>query len=208
MKTETIAYCLQFTAESFQGKFTVTKNTPLVWRAALRDIPDDFGKAAVVQLCTSMEWPPSFGQIRQMAFNLAVGRVTPPSAFEAWEAVLQGRYDEIGSIGKRALDVIGGTHRIRTTESPSVDRAAFIRAYDDFSNRVRLEMAAIPEVKQLAEASKPAPPERLFPPPEDTDHAKLLGFTPATPETIRDAMKGLLSEHEARIMREVNSVKP
>lgn len=152
----------------------------------LRDLDDRYGKAAVLQLCGSCEFPPSISQIRQMALNLASGSVSPPSAWEAWETALQGRYEALGEIGKRALAAIGGAWALKKTGSPGVERSNFIRAYTEFLDRYRADRLAIPEVLQLAHGNAPAIPARV--PEQEHDHTQAPGFEPVTAEMVRDVI--------------------
>lgn len=154
----------------------------------LSDIENTKGQAAVVQLCGSCEFPPTISQIRAMALNLAQGRVAAPSAWEAWEMALQGHYDALGTIGKRALDVIGGSWAIKNTESPGVERSNFIKAYTEFMDRHRAELLAIPEVKQFAAASAQPDLPRLSQENTDHDHTQDPDFEPVTPEMIKNIL--------------------
>lgn len=167
----------------------------------MSDLDGRFAMAAVTHLCSSQDWPPSIAQIRKMSLYLSRGETSPPSPWEAWERAVNG--ESSTEIEKRCLTLVGGTWQVRRSENQEVLRSQFIKAYSEFMQRHDSEQCAIKEVKQLAEASKPAPPERMFPPPsQEYDHTKEPGFTGATPEMVRELMKGLLTPGEAEVLRE------
>jgi hypothetical protein len=167
----------------------------------MADLDGKFAMAAVTHLCSSQDWPPSIAQIRKMSLYLSRGETSPPSPWEAWERAVRG--ESSTDIEKRCLTLVGGTWQVKHSENQEVLRSQFIKAYSEFMHRHDSEQCAIKEVKQLAEASKPAPTERMFPPPShEYDHTRDPGFKRATPEEVRELMKGLLSEHESAILRE------
>ena len=99
----------------------------------------------------------------------------------------------VSQIRKMSLYLVGGTWQVRHSENQEVLRSQFLKAYAEFMQRHDSEQCAIKEVKQLAEASKPAPPERLFAPPDNTDHDHTQDddFTQVTPEMFREAIHDL-----------------
>lgn len=138
-----------------------------------------YGRAAVVQLCSSGEFPPTIAQIRSLAHDIGAGRLTAPSPWEAWEHVCDSDHAQsLTDIEKRALKAIGGTWAIKNSESIGVERSNFVRAYQDFLNTDRMRSTAIPEVRQLADENAPeiTPIERRMSKPEK--------ITVGTPEEI------------------------
>jgi hypothetical protein len=121
----------------------------------LTDIDDKHGKAAVVQLCTSGQWPPTIADIRETALTLTDGDVVPPSPWEAWERVLDGAVET--DIEKRALKLIGGTWEIKHTENQGVTRSNFVKAYGELVERDRRRRLALPSVKALASSNRQKP---------------------------------------------------
>jgi hypothetical protein len=135
MTPSAIAKCLSVISECYPGRFTASMATTEVWSKMLTDIDDKYGKAAVVQLCTSGQWPPTIAEIRETALTLTDGDVVPPSPWEAWERVVNGRVET--DIEKRALKLIGGTWEIKHTENQGVTRSNFVKAYGELVERDR-----------------------------------------------------------------------
>jgi hypothetical protein len=151
----------------------------------LTDIDDQYGKAAVLQLCTSGQWPPTIADIRETALTLTDGDVVPPSPWEAWERVVDGRVET--NIEKRALKLIGGTWEIKHTENQGVTQSNFVKAYGELVERDRRRRLALPSVKALAESNRPksevTPVERQIEEPREIRKAD-----PATvSEMLREA---------------------
>lgn len=149
----------------------------------LQEIPNEYGDAAVKQLCASGVHPPGISEIREMAFCLAKGDVAVPSPWEAWERVMQGKADT--DLEKRALELVGGAWELRNTQNQGVTRSNFVKAYGELEERDRRRRLALPEAKALAASNRPpkiTPPERQIAEPPRK---------PATPEEIRE----LLSKH-------------
>lgn len=133
----------------------------------LDDVDDTIGEAAVVQLCSSGDFPPTIAQIRETALSLSEGDVVAPSPWEAWERVLGGRVET--DIEKRALKLIGGTWELRRTENQGVTRSNFVKAYNDLLTKDRQRRLAIKGVKALAASNRPpevTPVERRLGKPE------------------------------------------
>lgn len=137
----------------------------------LSDIDPRYGLAAVTELCGSCEWPPSIAQIRKAALNLSRGELSQPSAWEAWERVLdfcRGNEISLCKIESRALEVIGGTWTVKHSDNVEIVRSQFLKAYNEFLERHDREICAIPVAKQLAESNRPevTPVERRISEPE------------------------------------------
>jgi len=120
-----------------------------VWLPMLRDIDDETGKAAVIQLCSAGNFPPSISDIRETALILAEGDVVATSPWESWERALEGRVES--NIEKRALKLIGGSWALKSDAKPGVTRSAYINAYTELCERDRRRRLAIPAIKALTE---------------------------------------------------------
>ena len=119
-----------------------------VWSRMLSDVDGAKGRIAITQLCASGEHPPTIAEIRKLATLLRGGRLSPPTAFEAWERALDGRCDT--DVEKRALKCCGGEWEIRHGENIGVTRSNFVRAYNDFLTTAMVALTALPEARFIA----------------------------------------------------------
>jgi len=152
----------------------------------LKDVNGKYGVAAVVQLCGSCEYPPTISQIREMALNLSGGRVTPPSPWEAWENVVNGK--ELSGIEKRALSIIGGNFAVKRSTNIGVERSNFVKAYADLLNTDRRMKLAIPEVKQLVSENTPD----ITQPGCQIEEKEEINRP--TPEELKELLSGLVTK--------------
>lgn len=153
MDSKSIAYCLQAISEAFPGRFTPSKQTASFWSKLLMDLDNDFGRAAVLQLCGECDFPPTISQIRMAAYNISRGETSSPSAWEAWERAVSGKSET--DIEKRAIKLVGGSYAIRRSSNQEVIRSHFLKCYTELLDRSDKNACAISEVRRLAEVSKP-----------------------------------------------------
>jgi hypothetical protein len=162
----------------------------------LHDIDDHTGKAAVIQLCSSGQWPPTVAEIREMELTIREGDVVAPSPWEAWEQALDGR--SVTPIENRALKLIGGTWEIKHTKNQGVTRSNFVKAYGELLESDRRRRLALPSVKRLAESNRP---------PEVTPVEKRIeqpASRPATQEEVREMINKLGNDNVKSIMNVAN----
>jgi hypothetical protein len=135
----------------------------------LDDVDDTIGEAAVVQLCSSRDFPPTIAQIRETVLSLSEGDVVPPSPWEAWERVLSGasfasgseesvnHYRNLSEMERRTVNLLGGAYEIRHAENQGVTRSNFVKAYNDLLTKDRQRRLAIKGVKALASSNRQKP---------------------------------------------------
>ena len=157
MKKETIANILTMITETYQSKFTTTSHTGPIWMKLLEDIPDEAALAATAHLCSQpTEWPPTAGQIRHRAFDIAAGNVVSRSSADSWLTILdyiEGKTtkDVFSDLELAALKTVGGTWSVRHSESPEILRAQYIKTLDRMT-RKRVEEDRVMEVVQTTVA--------------------------------------------------------
>lgn len=137
----------------------------------LSDIDDNIGKASIIQLCSSGQWPPTISEIRETAISVLDGDVAEPSAWESWERVLDCR--TVSETEKRVLNLVGGSWEIRNTKNIGVLRSNYIKAYQEITDADRKRRLAIPSVAKLAESNRPpevTPVDRQIESPHNVDH--------------------------------------
>jgi hypothetical protein len=187
---ETVRRILAKFSHSYQGRFFIVEDAPEcpgtvnTWYLLLRDLDDIHVKSAATDLLSQdLEWPPSPGKLRRRAVNISLGNHAPVSGYEAWEHCqrLAKKLPVAMSPNEtRALEMIGGVWAVTHSEKPGVERAAFIRFYDELcAKEIRIN-SVIPEVAAVSNHNAPAlPPERRLPEPQTTD----------APEMTEDELK-------------------
>jgi len=147
---------------SMYPKFELTQETLTGYYAILHDLDADLLKAATIEYGSKdTPWPPSAGQLRQLAFDLvdrAHGRIGP---YEAWGRVVkavrrcgiyegQPEFDEPAIA--RAIAGVGGWRAICMAPEASImsTRARFIEAFQRARNDERTETRMLPQIRELA----------------------------------------------------------
>lgn len=106
-----------------------------VYLSALADIPPGELQAVVVHLIETQEerWFPTVATLRRMVFER---RLALPSPAEAWEQIQtsEGRKAAAAPV-KAALEAVGGSWALKTSESLSFFRRDFIDQYESTRRR-------------------------------------------------------------------------
>ena len=174
---ETISTILKTIAAAYP-RFVVSTDTVRVWASFLSDLDDDLLMAAVTRFISASDhaFAPSIPEIRGEASAIKREIADIPSAFEAWEEVLNApmprprgaayqiwrdgvpvEHDEyawpheiVGIVATR----LGWPGSFPSHDNPIADRAHFIKAYDaEVGKRLQAE-TQMPLVTQYIEAQK------------------------------------------------------
>lgn len=120
----------------------------------LADIPVEILAVAIKHHIATKPWFPKINEIRDAATQLQIGDV--PTAVEAWQEV-QSEIRRVGHRGapefsnkitERVVKGIGWT-TLCMSETQMVDRAHFIKAYDQRKQIAQDDVNMLPEVREL-----------------------------------------------------------
>jgi len=144
-------------------KFELTQETLTGYYAILHDLDADLLKAATIEYGSKdTPWPPSAGQLRQLAFDLvdrSQGRI---SAYEAWGKVVR----KIGTHGvyrgepafeepaiAHAIQGVGGWRTICMTPEDSLfsTRARFVEAFKRYRQEEQQQTRMLPQIRELTQ---------------------------------------------------------
>lgn len=140
--------------------WNVTALTNEVYYQDLKDIPADELLLAA-RHCRSeagRKFAPSVGEIRGAVMELRRASMNIPSAYDAWQEVLRVISD-VGSYGspewsspliEKVVNSLGWRN-LCMSENQVSDRARFLEAYEQLSNRAEKETMLIPEVRAYLE---------------------------------------------------------
>jgi hypothetical protein len=119
-----------------------------VYTRSLADLDHDLASAAVTALIASSVFFPTVAEIRSQAAELATGL---PTATEAWIMVTThpDYRPAMTAEVKEALNAVGGSWAVRTSENPETLRAQFRRAYEEIRQRKldTVVLAAVPALE-------------------------------------------------------------
>ena len=136
--------------------------TSEVYYQDLKDIPTD-ELFIVCQHCRSeagRKFAPSVGELRGAVMDLRRSSMNIPSPYDAWQEVLQQIADNGGDYGvpvwsnpliEKVVRSLGWRN-IRMSENITADRARFLQAFEQITERAEKEMMLIPEVRGYLEA--------------------------------------------------------
>jgi hypothetical protein len=138
-----------------------TAETTEVYFQLLQDVDTEELKAAVLHCLgeSGRRFAPSIGEIRGAVSELRGMSANVPSAFQAWQEVLR-QFSLTGSYGtpsfshpliERAVRQLGWRN-LCVSENQTADRARFLQAYEQLSDRARKEDMLLPEVRGYIEA--------------------------------------------------------
>lgn len=155
-------------------RFDVDATAANVWMSFLADIPDDLLMAAVARFISSADhpFPPSIPEIRAQATDIRREVVGVPTAFEAWEEVINmpaprttrlmrdgvwvepedavWKNEVVGIVAAR----LGWPKRFPSGSDEMADRAHFVKAYDaEVRKRLQTE-TQVPLVTKYIEQEK------------------------------------------------------
>jgi len=138
----------------------ISEGTAAVYYRILCDLDPKLLQAVVHQCIAELKFLPAVAEVREMYFRLA-GRSGELAAAEAWGLVLQ-EIQRIGSWGKpefanaTVAEVVRfmGWRELCMSENPGVDRAQFMRMYDQVVARGAQQERLLPHVRQLLEAAQ------------------------------------------------------
>lgn len=153
---EDMAKIFAYLARAFPGKDIPTADCVEVYYDLLQDIDAKVLMLAAKKVAAENTFFPAAAELRQAAFRLeefASGRL---DAGQAWGEVLQQVWD-VGSWGvpkfsdpaiERAVAAIGWEN-ICMSEMPGVERAHFMKIYDQLKRRDDELRQMLPEVRQI-----------------------------------------------------------
>lgn len=130
--------------------------TIVVYARMLADLPLDLAEAAILEAINRCKFLPTVSEIRDIAGSLA--RPDGLTAGEAWTEVLRainkwhyyGKPEFSSELVKRSVEAIGW-QTVCTTETIGVERAHFMRIYEQLVGREHERMRMLPEVRKLLE---------------------------------------------------------
>ena len=109
---------------------TITAETVGVYESALADLDPQDVFDAVTALVKESRFLPTIAEIREV---VAEHKLALPSATEAWEEARARSFgtwdDPRNAIVSRAMQLMGGTYAIKTSENPSITQAQFLKHY-------------------------------------------------------------------------------
>lgn len=137
--------------------FSVSPHTVEVYYQVLSDLDYEELRIATMQSLaeTGRKFAPSVGEIRGSVLELRKQIMNVPSSYQAWQEVLK-QASNVGSYGtpvfshpviEQAVKTLGWRN-ICLSEDATADRARFIMAYDQLSERAERDLIALPEVKR------------------------------------------------------------
>ena len=116
-------------------------DTATAWWMTLSDVPYAVAESVLADWFKTSRFVPDPSEVRNTVLALAAVVPTPE---DAWELVLR-HMRENGHVGGTAfagpevvgqtVQAIGGWYRLRLSERPEEDRAAFVRAYATMARR-------------------------------------------------------------------------
>lgn len=170
---KTIAEIIAIISSAYP-RFSVDQSTVDVWISFVADIPDDLLKASVCRFISSADhpFPPSIPEIRAQATDIRREVVGVPTAFEAWEEVINmpaprttrlmrdgvwvepedavWKNEVVGIVAAR----LGWPKRFPTGSDEMADRAHFVKAYEsEVRKRLQTE-TQVPLVTKYIEQEK------------------------------------------------------
>ncbi len=130
--------------------------THKVYIRLLSDLPLELAEAAILEAINRCKFLPTVSEIRDIAGSLA--RPDSLTAGEAWTEVLRaiskwhyyGKPEFSSELVKRSVEAIGW-QTVCTTETIGVERAHFMRIYEQLVGREHERMRMLPEVRKLLE---------------------------------------------------------
>jgi hypothetical protein len=181
-----------FGGERIKAPSDVTKET---WFLLLKDIDETSVLAAAMDLLAEpREWPPTPGQVRDRAIDIARGELNPISPTEAWERVCAfARRDhvELSAKEKRSLNVAGGTWAIKNASSIESARHIFLSHYKALCQDEKRRAVTMPAIARVANLTAPALPEK-----RTTDVLPQSIVHRGTPEEIKSILDGYVRRKE------------
>jgi len=153
--------------------FTPTEHTVDVYYETLKDIPADLLKAATMQSIseTGRKFAPSVGELRGAVAEIRNVVRGVPSSYQAWQETLSQICD-VGSYGNPEFTSpliaetvrLIGWRNLCMSENQVADRARFIQAYEQLSDRAARDEIMLPQVREYIERNGkalPAPTESI-----------------------------------------------
>lgn len=154
---------LMLLATAYPHAPELSDETTQLYVRMLADIPPPVLEVAVAQHVASSKFFPTVAELREQAVALASEAGSAPSAAEAWGEVVRA----VGSVGyygkpefshprvSRAVECVGW-QAICLSETPGVERAHFLRVYEQLDERAKSDARLLPasrELRQLVAAA-------------------------------------------------------
>lgn len=142
---------------NFNPNTTGETNAVDVFFDLLGDLPLETLKIAVKSACAEpgRAFAPSAGEIRGMAASLQMRAAGTPTAAEAWAAIMEWCHRVHPSesvqeildhpIVQKATRALGGLDAIGYSEQTEINRAHFLKIYDQLTKRAEFDAAMLPE---------------------------------------------------------------
>lgn len=154
-KDEIIAL-LTMMEEVYTHREKLSDGAMLIYFRTLADIPFELLEAAALDHLSLCKWFPSVAELRERATDLSLPDV--PSALESWEEV-QKEIRRVGHDGRPAFEneltqrmvSAMGWRYLCLSENGMVDRAHYLKAYEQLRQREAQQRVRLPEVKALAQ---------------------------------------------------------
>ena len=153
-------------------KFSLEKDTIAVYSRLLADLPSELLEAAAIRCATNFDFFPSVHEIRNTALSIRTQAENLPTAWEAWQQVVDSRRHDFLFSGGKIIDGIFSHPLVERIaylmgwpsfpgENLSTDRAHFIRAYEEELKKFLEQERDIPEVRKYIESHRPIVLEAL-----------------------------------------------
>ena len=96
-----------------------------IYNARLGDLDSEAASRAVDELITTSTTFPTIAEIRNLVADEVLRLPTPEQAY----ASIMDRKGEVHDLARRVADLHGGFFNLRTSETPSITRAQFLKTY-------------------------------------------------------------------------------
>ena len=146
-------------------EFNEDGSTAMFWEGILEGFEPNILIQAVthaVSISTS-QWPPTPGEVRDIALSFKYGELMPQSPEQAWRNVCDYATDKISVINeleKATLKQVGGSWAVRHADNQQVIMAQFVKAFRQLQERQRIDRVTLPSVKRLVEKKAKELPDK------------------------------------------------
>jgi hypothetical protein len=131
---------------------TITAETVQAYEAALADLDaqDVFG--AVTALVKESQFMPTIAEIRQVVAERKLALPTPTEAWVEAQGRANGTWDKPRHpLVHKAIQAVGGTYSIKTSENPSITQSQFLKHYNELRRELLTQFVRTGELPTLPE---------------------------------------------------------
>jgi hypothetical protein len=121
------------------------EHTEAIYTSRLSDLDTGSMSRAVDELIATSTTFPTIAEVRNLVAEAMLELPTPEQAY----ASIMERKDEVHDLTRRVGEIFGGFYNLRTSESPSITRAQFLKTYGEIrseeirkANLTQLRVAA------------------------------------------------------------------